>query len=168
LAGSTEPWTVDVLCALVTALNPGIVVETGTFEAKTTRRLYEAMSAQRRSSRLITVEMDPERFQSADTWIRTWQEGFVAVEIWQTDALNALRQFNDHAVDFVFLDDDHTAGHVAEELLEVKRILRPGGVCCVHDVIGPFGLDAVVRAAGGFNLPLERLHAAGGLGVLVA
>lgn len=167
MGGSTEIWTVDVLCALVKALRPGLVIETGTYEGLTTRRLYEAMGTLQQSSRLITVECDPERRARASEWVATWQENYVAVEVWETDALNALKQFNDNSVDFIFLDDDHAAMHVADELREVQRILRPGGVCTSHDVIGPYGLDAVFRAIGGISLPFVRLHAGGGLGIWV-
>ena len=42
-AGSLEPWTAEVLIAFVKAKKPHIVIETGTFEARTTVKLLAAM-----------------------------------------------------------------------------------------------------------------------------
>ena len=67
---------------------------------------------------------------------------------------------------FVFLDDDHDAAHVREEIRLAKKLLRPGGIICVHDVVGPFGLGDVVREAGGIVVDTPRFHAAGGLGII--
>lgn len=168
-AGSLEPWTVDVLCSLVVAMQARVVLETGSFEGMTTMALFNAMKRSGVSGKLITIESDHERCQKVMELFEGNQplDGpIVQVSILEKDALDALRHLHDEAIDFLFLDDDHSAPHVAEEIREAYRVLRPGGICCVHDVIGPFGLGAIVRAAGGFILPFERMHHAGGLGVL--
>ena len=162
-SGSTEPETVAVICALIRALDAKFIVETGTYEARTT----EAIAKSLRAGHILTIEGDKDRAYAAAEKVATWRsDGNVGVEVWHSDALEALRAMGDNSVDFVFVDDHHEAKHVALEARECLRILRPGGVACFHDVIGPFGLDAVVLAAGGFVLPFKRLHAAGGLGVL--
>ena len=162
--GSTEPWTVDILCALVRAQKPYVIVETGTFEGRTTARLVEAMMSylHEHEARLFTVESDPERVKAA--WDRILPPGSVNFTIMQGDAIAFLSQCE--PPDFVFLDDDHTEAHVREEIRLVLKILRPGGIVCVHDVIGPFGLGGVVKEYGGVVLDLPRLHAAGGLGII--
>ena len=173
-SGSTEPATADVLAALVKALRPSILIETGTFEAKTTTKLLDAMFSygHEKRSHLISLEYDRDRAQKAcETIENTPMPIFadpspITWEVACGDALQFLRNF-EGSPDFVFLDDDHTATHVHQELAACFRIMRPGGVICMHDVIGPFGLDRVCRDFGVVVLPFQRLHVAGGLGVVV-
>ena len=157
-SGSCEPWTADVITAIAQALQPLTIVETGTFEGLTTERLATVQGAH-----VYSIELDIDRYERAKARFT----GYPNVTISQGDALDALQSFEDESVDFIFLDDNHTSSHVASEILEAKRILKAGGVCVVHDVYGPFGLSSVVRLAGGICLPFVKLHAAGGLGVLV-
>ena len=159
-SGSTEPWTVGVLRALVLALPARVLIETGTFEGRTTRAVSEVLLP---GAHLYSIEADADRARAAAAALADCPNVSVA----HRDALSAMAEFADAAVDFVFLDDDHTADHVALELIEARRILRPGGVCAVHDVLGPFGLDRLVRLAGGVCLPFAPLHVAGGLGLIV-
>lgn len=169
-AGSTEPWTVDLLCALVRAMQPHILIETGTFEARTTVKLVEAMDSYgpAHGAALFTIEADSQRAAGAravlnEIRVRTPNLG---VQLVEGDALAFLRAQPEASVEFVFLDDDHTAQHVADEVEAALRILRPGGLVCLHDVVGLFGLDAIVRHYGGLVFDLPRLHASGGLGVI--
>lgn len=168
-SGSTEPWTVGVLCALVRAKKPHVLIETGTFEGRTTLKLAEAIEANGtlHGALLFTVESDPVRMAEARQRLAEfqtqWNIGLMPVE---ADALAFLKQQGNESADFIFLDDDHGAEHVYQEIGEALRILRPGGICCVHDVVGIFGLDKVVQSYGGIVLDLPRLHAAGGLGLL--
>ncbi len=169
-AGSTEPWTVAVLAALVRAKRPYYVLETGTFEGLTTLHLFDAMNdyGAEHGAILYTIEQDPVRYAQAGQKFQAVerQHAGTAIELLQGDALAFMRNLAPASLDFIFLDDDHSAPHVKEELDEAARVLRPGGICCVHDVLGPFGLDVLVRMCGGIVLDLPRLHAAGGLGVL--
>ena len=166
-SGSTEPETVDVICAMVKALEPRIVIETGSFEGLTTERLFRVMEQFEHTSILYTVEADPDRYHvmMEKQWL-TKHPSMTVCAVHQ-DALDYLASLQSDMVDFIFLDDDHSGDHVAHEIREAMRILRPGGVCVVHDVIGPFNLAPIVKVMGGVCLPFKRLHAAGGLGVLV-
>ena len=73
---------------------------------------------------------------------------------------------NKFPFDFAFLDDDHTASHVDREIELLKPRMKKGGLICVHDVMGPFGLGGVVSKYHGFNLDLPKIHAGGGLGII--
>ena len=169
LRGSTEPWVVDVLVALVAAHRPHFLLETGTFEATTTMRLLDAMStyAHIHGSFLLTLESDPERAEAASALMAIRQVPMmVGCEVRQADALEVLRSLPPDSVDFCFIDDNHEIPHVAQEIPEVQRILQPGGIACFHDVVGPYWLGTLVRQAGGVALNFPRLHMAGGLGIL--
>lgn len=165
-SGSTEPWATAVIASVIRAKKPSIVIETGTFEGLGTLVLLEAMNtyAPERLSRLYTVEMDGSRLDAA--WEKfTPYAGAVDIQGVRGDALLFLQTFGGQA-DVIFLDDDHTQGHVAEEIAAALKILRPGGVVFVHDVVGVFGLGEIVRGFGGVVLDLPRLHLSGGLGIL--
>lgn len=163
--GSTEPWVVEILCALVKAQKPSIIIETGTFKGMTTRKLAEAAAtyADEKFCQIFTVESNPEMLETIRATINP-SPSYVAVAT--CDATEFLRMF-DGPVDFIFLDDDHTAEHVREEVRLALKILRPGGILCGHDVVGTFGLGQVFKEAGGIVLDLPRMHIAGGLGVIV-
>jgi len=159
-AGSTEPWTVGILTAFVIALKPQHLLETGTFEALTTERLHFSSPV---GSQLVSLEIDEKRWFKAS---RRCLE-YPGVTVLNIDAIKYL-SICDGPFDFVFLDDDHEAQHVAAELdlLLQRKLVAPGGLICVHDVFGPFGLGAVVIARHGFLLDIPKLHAGGGLGLI--
>lgn len=168
-SGSAEPWTVDVLCALIRAKKPHVLIETGTFEGRTSIAMFHAMEAyaSQHGALLWTLENDRERILRAFERIKPiTTDTYSGVNLIECDALEWLRGRPDNFCDFVFLDDDHTAAHVGLELDECLRIVRPGGLICGHDVVGPFGLDIEFKKRGGVVLEFERLHAAGGLGLL--
>ena len=169
-SGSTEPWTVELLCALVRAKRPHVLIETGTFEGLTTRELFRAMEyfAPDHVSVLFSLEYEHERWLRASAYLASFSTppNGPGIQLIETDALAWLRQRPAGFADFIFLDDDHTQAHVEAELVECERILRPGGIICGHDVIGPFCLGELFTRRGGIVLDLPRLHAAGGLGVI--
>ena len=160
-SGSTEPATVNILCALVFAIKPRQLLETGTYRALTTERLHFASPE---GSTLTTIEHDTKRCQDA---VRKCAE-YPNILFHNDDAIDFLEAYIGPRFNFVFLDDDHEAQHVAAELdlLLQRNLVAPGGIICVHDVFGPFGLGPVVVARHGFLLDLPKLHAAGGLGVI--
>ena len=164
-SGSTEPWTVNILCALVAATKPQYILETGTFEARTTLALHYAAPE---GSTLYTIEHDSRRCCVA---VHACAQ-YPRIKHYNDDAINFLKSFNGPPLDFVFLDDDHGPKHVAAELdllydpTREKQLVSPGALICVHDVFGPFGLGPVVAARKGLILDLPKLHAAGGLGVI--
>lgn len=168
-SGSLEPWTCDVLCALVKAQKPHILVETGTFEGMTTRALFDAQNtyANYHGSLLTSIEFDEDRCRQVADGVNNWR-GYqgVGVQILHGEALAFIQSLQENSVDFAFVDDDHSASHVHREITSLLPKMRPGGLIAMHDVVGPFGLDAVCRAFGGVVLDFARLHTAGGLGLI--
>lgn len=162
-SGSTEPWVVDILCALVGATKPKNLLETGTFLGKTTEALWWAAPP---NSLLTSLEVDEARW--TDVHAKLDAKLAPAVSFLNVDAIEYLSSYDGPQFNFVFLDDDHERQHVAAELdlLHDRKLVAPGGLICVHDVVGPFGLGAVVAARHGFILELPRLHAAGSLGII--
>jgi predicted O-methyltransferase YrrM len=166
-AGATEPWTVGLLQAYIRAAEPKVVIETGSFSGETTLALVEALSLVQGVHALFTVEQDEARYKHVSLLLNARPFSGVGVEAVHGDALAYLRGWPPESVDMIFLDDCHTALHVRLELLEARRILRPGGACFVHDVMSLFDLAPVLKEFGGICLQLRRWHPSGGLGVMV-
>jgi len=161
-SGSTEPWTVELLQALVSALRPKRLLELGSFLGLTTRRLAAAMGT---DAMLVAVEMDADRHHATLSAFAHMAQ----VQVMHTEALAYLRS-QPEPFDFVFVDDDHSVQHVAAELDLLLSPSNPlvnlGGLIAVHDVDGPFNLAGVVVRHGGWVLQLPKLHVGGGLGLI--
>ena len=163
VAGSTEPWSASVVCAFAWSIDARDVLELGAFEGLTTVALAKALPA----ASITAIEHDASR--SGVTKKRVAAAGLENVSVVQNDAIKFLRACADLAgpcFDFAFVDDDHTYAHVAEELDLLKRVVRPGGLILMHDVIGDFGLEQLVWHHKGRIIELPLLHAAGGIGVI--
>lgn len=166
-AGATEPWTVGILQAYILASEPHVVIETGSFSGETTMALVDALERIEGVTHLYTVEADEARYRHVSALVQSRPFCGVGVSTTHMDALAFLRGIPPESADMIFLDDDHTQLHVRLELLEAKRILRPGGVCFVHDVMTQFNLAPAIHEFGGVVIPLRRWHPSGGLGVVV-
>jgi predicted O-methyltransferase YrrM len=170
-SGSTEPGVTGVVCAIAVGLRASVVVETGTYMGLTTLALWEALKGLDHAVLIHTVESDRERFKGAAERISEATSGREVPSCGITchlgDALAALDGLPEGQVDLVFLDDDHDKNHVRAEVCAAFRVLRAGGVLCLHDVCGLLDLGEIVRTMGGAVLPLARLHASGGLGIMV-
>lgn len=149
-SGSTEPWTVSVLCSLVRVTKPKRLLELGTYKGLTTRELAKAMPP---DATLTTVDL------------KAQHGGFDDPRVTFVEA-DALAYIGECPVpDFVFVDDDHSYDHVAAEVGLLSYVMD-AGLIVLHDVVGPFGLDRIVREHGGFIIEQPLLHVAGGLGVI--
>jgi len=164
--GSTEPWIVDILCALLKASDQRTVLECGAFVGSTTARLAGALEVMGGGS-LVAVELDPVRATTAQN--RLDGAAFpptVAWQIVQDDDLKYIATVPDQSIGFAFLDDDHTKAHVSEEIEALLPKMAPNGLICGHDVWGSCDLQEIFTRYGGYALDLPRLGPAGGLGIL--
>ena len=165
ISGSCEPWTVDILCSLIRATNPLHMLETGTFEAKTTLRMHCASGEE---CKFVSIDNCEERWEDASTKCLDLE----GVTILNVEAIEYLTNYSGPKFNFVFLDDNHDANHVAAELDLLHNfatgdgLMASGSIICVHDVVGKYGLGAVVTARHGFVLDLPVLHRSGGLGII--
>ena len=48
-------------------------------------------------------------------------------------SMDALDDFKDNSLDFVYIDGNHTIRYIVEDFYEWYRKVRPGGVICGHD-----------------------------------
>lgn len=61
------------------------------------------------------------------------------------EALGYLRKVGPDCIDLIVIDDDHSEGHVREEIVEVKRVLRPQGIGIFHDVFFHPHIERAIR-----------------------
>lgn len=163
--GVTEPWTQQVVAALLVASGQRNVLELGSYLGLTT--VWLALALERLGGgTLTTVELDPARFEHTKQRLYDLRLQKAEVHFVNRDSLVALADLPDASVGFAWVDDDHQAAHVAEELRLLRPKMVPGGLITMHDVSGPLGLDTVCRAHGGYVLHFPRLGVAGGLGVI--
>jgi predicted O-methyltransferase YrrM len=151
VSGSTEPWAVSVLQALVRLRRSTSILELGTYQGLTTAALREVSSG----------------FVTSVDLMKRWETLPVGIRFVESEALEFLRSCPASLFDFAFVDDDHTKGHVAMELdLLLGGIVAPGGLIVGHDVEGAFDLAPLFIERGGFVISLPQLHVAGSLGVI--
>lgn len=51
------------------------------------------------------------------------------------DSMEAVRDFEDNSLDFVYIDGNHQFKYVAEDIVEWSKKVKVGGVICGHDYI---------------------------------
>lgn len=167
--GATEPYVQDVLCALLKALKreKPTVLECGSFMGHTTARLAETLQ-EIGGGMLYVAEWDPDAPNRADITqarLEALNIPDVKWEIIRSDALAVINGLPDESLDLVFLDDDHSRQHVAEELLAVGRKVKAGGLVTGHDMFGQCQLHEEFERVGGYALDFPALGPAGGLGI---
>lgn len=157
-SGSTEPWTTDIMCSIMYATKPKILLETGTYLGLTTSMLLANMIP---NAVLHTIDSFVSQGVIPHEVLNHPQ-----IKFHQDDALQWIKDYDGPPFEFAFIDDDHTAEHVDQELEALIPKMAPNSLICLHDVYGIFNLHRVVTKYGGFNLKLPLLHAAGGLGLI--
>ena len=55
------------------------------------------------------------------------------VELKRQTSLEALADFEDASIDFVYLDADHSYEAVRDDLEAIRRVLKPGGIVMLDD-----------------------------------
>lgn len=135
---------------------------------ETTLTLYDSLNECNFLTCLITIEHDADRAQAFMRRFEAYRKhGACGVTIHHGDATRVLSEMSPGQADLIFLDDDHEIHHVRAEIPLALRALRPRGLLCMHDVMGTLALSEAVKDWHGVSLDLPRLHASGGLGIIV-
>lgn len=164
--GVTEAWIAELVCAILKAKggNPS-VLETGGFRGITSAWLGLTLQ-QMGGGTLNVAEIDPERALGIRSRLGALLLSQVDWEVHATDVMQLIHALPDRSVDLAFVDDDHHALHVEQEVVALWPKMAPGGIMSFHDVHGSCNLQTVVKKYGGVALDLPRLGPAGGLGIL--
>lgn len=125
----TRPETRIVLAMLALSMNAEDILETG-YDAANTTEAFALTGAKN----IVAIDKMTE-YMGTEPGARKLMEQYENVTLHNGDALLFLKNCDPLSWDFMFIDDDHSHMHVAEECEEVDRILRPGGMVCFHDTI---------------------------------
>ncbi|HKR54837.1 MAG TPA: class I SAM-dependent methyltransferase [Gemmatimonadales bacterium] len=166
LSGSTEPWNVEILAALVKASNANVILECGGYLGCTSAWL--AMTLQSMGGGTLHVaELEAERAAACDKRLSELPIGEVVWRIWHDDVFRVIAAQPDESLDFAWVDDNHEHDHVARELAALMPKMRRGGLVCGHDVVGSCDLrQEFSKYPNSISLDFPRLGLAGGLGII--
>lgn len=165
LTGSTEPWNVEVLAALVKASNARTVLECGGYMGNTSAWL--AYTLQKMGGGTLHVaELEAERAAACDKRLSEIPVPDVTWRVWHDDVFNVIAAQPDESIDFAWVDDCHEKPHVDRELAALIPKMRVGGIITGHDVVGSCDLQEVFTKYGGYYLDTPRVGPAGGIGIL--
>lgn len=171
--GVTEPWTQAAVAAILRASSKSQVLELGSYLGHTTVWLADVLEYSAAPTPWLTaVELDPDRVKATREKLQRMSLGFEWT-VYQEDTIVCLKGCKPHSFDFVWVDDDHSADHVAQELELLiqptnreQGIVAPGGLILMHDVFGPHALGGVCSRYGGVCLDFPKSGSDGGLGII--
>jgi predicted O-methyltransferase YrrM len=124
---ATENEVTELVAAFVRAIQPEVVIETGTYHGQTAQAIGEALKANGHGE-LITIEVDNDRCDLAEARC----DG-LPVSVLRGSSLDFLESYHGSPVGFAWLD----SGQIRHDELElVSPHLAPGAVVGVHDT-GP-------------------------------
>ena len=124
----TPPECRLLMYALAKAARANMIVETG-YDAG-----YTTMALAQTGAEVWAVDNLSE-YKSAEVVARQLLEPYPNVTLHHADAIAFIKELENESVDLIFVDDNHKYDHVLKEAIEIKRILRPGGIALFHDVL---------------------------------
>jgi predicted O-methyltransferase YrrM len=157
-----EPDSAQLLSLLVRATNARDVLELGTSNGYSTIWLAEAVQAT--GGRLTSVELDGQRSAQAADNLRQAGLGDV-VDLRVGDAAQTLTETGDAELDMVFLDAERPA--YASYWPDLRRVLRPGGLLAVDNVLSHAEQVADFRALVSADETVREAVSSTGAGVLL-
>lgn len=157
-----EPDSAQLLSVLVRATNARRVLELGTSNGYSTIWLAEAVRAT--GGRLVSIEIDRDRSSQAADNLRRGGLASV-VELRVGDALATLSRAADDEWDMIFLDAERSA--YSSYWADLRRVLRPGGLLAVDNVLSHADQVADFRALVAADDSVHESVAATGAGVLL-
>lgn len=163
--GCTEPWVAQLVSALLVASGAKTVLETGGFRGTTSAWLALALASMGGGD-LIVCEIDKERAGAISLRLRDLPIRDVYGDVRCADVLEVIASLENEALDFVWLDDDHSWPHVQAEILALWPKMKSGGLIVLHDVFGSTDLKKIVKQYHGYSIDLPRLGPAGGIGII--
>jgi predicted O-methyltransferase YrrM len=77
---------------------------------------------------LFTQDMENQAYENAKKRLARWNP-----EIIRKRSMDAVKDFKDNSLDFVFIDGNHTFQYCMNDVAEWEKKVRPGGIIAVHD-----------------------------------
>jgi predicted O-methyltransferase YrrM len=134
----TPPDELAMMYALIQKIQPHIVLEIGTFFAKTTKLLAEAMSDIGFNGKIITI--DPYGEHRVPTIIKTWPDNLQSlVEFKPWNSMQFFLSLEDlhlskSSLGLIFVDGHHNFEYALFDLVRSADYIQPGGVIVVDNL----------------------------------
>lgn len=151
--GSRRGYTRFTLSELLGELQFNVGAEIGVRRGNYSRHLCA------QNPNLLLHCIDPwdayDRAYTAQRQERIYQEAVanlqgLNVQILRKSSMDALADFKDESLDFVFIDGNHSFDHVCPDIIFWSKKVRSGGIVSAHDYYG-FGWAGVVEAVDAYT-----------------
>ena len=137
------------------------VLEIGVFEGETTQHLINALP---QGGQYIGIDINDYR---TDKTSALMAEGGKSIDFILGNSLDELNKLPKNHFDLIFVDGDHSFGHVLQEFKLVEKLVSRGGVIVYHDTIHLDGPRKLVEYAAHFNYKNVTLNTTEGRGLSI-
>ena len=137
------------------------VLEIGVFEGETTQHLIKSLP---KGGQYVGIDINDYRTPATKLYM---EEGGKSIDFILGNSLNELDKLPKNHFDLIFIDGDHSFGHVLQEFKFVEKLVSRGGVIILHDTIHLDGPRNLVEYAANFKYNNVTLNTTEGRGLSI-
>jgi predicted O-methyltransferase YrrM len=137
------------------------VLEIGVFEGETTQHLINALP---QGGQYVGIDINDYR---TDKTIALMEVGGKSIDFILGNSLDELNKLPKNHFDLIFVDGDHSFGHVLQEFKLVEKLVARGGVIVYHDTIHLDGPRKLVEYAAHYKYNNVTLNTTEGRGISI-
>jgi len=149
------------LAALVKMSKYKTVLEIGVFEGETTQHLINALP---QGGQYVGIDINDYR---TDKTTALMEVGGKSIDFILGNSLDELNKLPKNHFDLIFVDGDHSFGHVLQEFKLVEKLVARGGVIVYHDTIHLDGPRKLVEYAAHYKYNNVTLNTTEGRGISI-
>jgi predicted O-methyltransferase YrrM len=137
------------------------VLEVGVFEGETAQHLIQAIP---KGGLYVGIDINDYRTDATKLYMA---DGGKAIEFILGNSLTELSKLPTAHFDLIFIDADHSFGHVLQEFKLAEKLVSRGGVIILHDTIHLDGPRNLVEYAAQYNYKNITLNTTEGRGLSI-
>jgi len=149
------------LAALVKMSKYKTVLEIGVFEGETTQHLINALP---QGGQYVGIDINDYRTDKTTALMKV---GGKSIDFILGNSLDELNKLPKNHFDLIFVDGDHSFGHVLQEFKLVEKLVARGGVIVYHDTIHLDGPRKLVEYAAHYKYNNVTLNTTEGRGISI-
>jgi len=149
------------LAALVKMSKYKTVLEIGVFEGETTQHLINALP---QGGQYVGIDINDYR---TDKTTALMEVGGKSIDFILGNSFDELNKLPNNHFDLIFVDGDHSFGHVLQEFKLVEKLVARGGVIVYHDTIHLDGPRKLVEYAAHYKYNNVTLNTTEGRGISI-
>ena len=137
------------------------VLEIGVFEGETTQHLINALP---KGGQYVGIDINDYRTEKT---IATMETGGKSIDFILGNSLDEIPKLPHNHFDLIFIDGDHSFGHVLQEFKLSENIVSKDGVIILHDTIHLEGPKQLVEYAAYFKYKTITFNTTEGRGISI-